>query len=177
MARASVLSDKTTAGCECAAYGHLELDRESINQRIRDTPSIKQRLDAIAHHSAGGAALLRCRACGQLWQSSRAWNWGSKEYVFKVPDIPAGEWLRQPYVQPDSLLIYAAVMADFLECNDFAASAGQCRVEGCQNNAIEGVGACLEHHIAALQDIGALPTLPRGRRFAPYATPERAEPA
>ena len=154
--------------CECASYGHLEQNRKSINRRIRDTRSIKQRLSMVAQHPDGEHILLRCGVCGQLWQSSRAWNWGNKEYVFRVPDISEADWLAEPFVSPDELLIYMASMDDFLERNDFRESTTVCRVEGCQNNAVQGLVTCLEHHIASLQRVHALPARPGGRRFPPY---------
>ena len=55
-----------------------------------------------------------CESCNQIWQASRAWNWGNDLYFFKVPNTTVENWLKQPFVQPDELLIYTAVITEFL---------------------------------------------------------------
>jgi hypothetical protein len=154
--------------CECSQYEHLELYRKAVSKRIKQTKTLKKQLEIIAEHSNGEYKLLKCPACGQLWQSSRAWNWGNDEYLFKVPNIQIDEWLSEPYIPPDEMLIYSAVMQDYMERNSFVETERECRAEGCVNRAVEFTVFCLEHHIESLQNAGALPKDPTGRWFAPY---------
>src|SRR3712207_5349995 len=95
--------------CGCPLYGDLPLTRDSVKRRIGETRIIKQYLRAAERHPEGEHLLLKCRVCGQLWQSSRAWNFGDQEYVFKVPATRETEWIIEPYVQPDELVYYVAM--------------------------------------------------------------------
>ena len=153
--------------CACDTYGHLELYREEIDRRIRATKRLKATLEVLAEGGAGDQ-LLKCAACGQHWQSSRAWNWGAREYLFKVPDIGAEEWLAEPYMKPDEMLIYGASMSRFEESQSFKEKDEACRAEGCDGRAIELSVLCKRHHVESLQKVWALPQYPRGRPFEPY---------
>jgi hypothetical protein len=154
--------------CECAKFEPIELYREAVSKRIKQTKKLKHELETIATHNLGEHRLLRCRVCGQHWQLSRAWNWGNPEYLFAVPKIDPDQWLIEPYVQPDELLIYSAVMHDYMERCTFVQKEEECRAVGCTNRAVRFSVFCLEDHIISLQNASVLPKLPQGRWFAPY---------
>ncbi|GLC30616.1 hypothetical protein [Clostridium omnivorum] len=107
--------------CNCSNYKELELNRESISDRIKCTKQIIRKLKLISK-SSNEYRLYRCEVCGQLWQGSFAWNWGNKEYLFKVPDISIDSWIFEPYMSPDEMLIYSAIMEDYFNKNSFEAS-------------------------------------------------------
>jgi hypothetical protein len=155
--------------CGCTLYNHLALTRESVKRRVGETRQIKQYLRLLARHPDGEHLLLKCRVCGRLWQSSRAWNLGDQEYVFKVPDIPEAEWQIEPYVQPDELAYYAATTGEHLEGAGLEVSAALCRVSGCRNDAAGELVVCLEHHLKDLHETGTLGSFPEGRWFPPYS--------
>jgi hypothetical protein len=155
--------------CTCSNYDSIELTRASVSGRIKASRQLKKSLDEIAAHSGGEHKLYVCRACGQFWQGSRAWNWGNDLYLFRIPEIEATEWLKNVYVQPDDLLIYAAVMHDLLEKGNFVPSDQACRLEGCTRNSMQGLVTCLPHHVASLQRMGRFPLEPSGRWFEPYS--------
>jgi len=154
--------------CECHKYEHLTLDRKAVSKRIKETKNFKKLLEVVAKHNGVEHQLLKCAACGQLWQSSRAWNWGNDEYLFKVPPIEIEAWLSEPFVQPDEMLIYSAVMQDYVEDNSVAETEKECRTSGCGKRAVELSVFCMGHHIESLQNAGALPKDPKGRWFPPY---------
>src|SRR5262245_25649355 len=120
--------------CRCNEYGHLEFERKGISKRIRETPALKKLLELIAK-SPDGHKLYRCPACEQLWQCSRAWNWGNKDYLFKVPDISVPEWTAEPYVHPSDLFEFGTVMSEFLNGANFTAGGKRCSVSGCSSRA------------------------------------------
>jgi hypothetical protein len=153
--------------CKCSEYEHLEFRRAAISKRIRQSKKLKKTLQMIVEHGAGEHKLLKCPECDQYWQSSRAWNWGNDEYLFKVPDITSDEWLQEPYIQPDELLIYDAVMRNYMD-QEFPESSRQCRVADCDEHALTVSVFCLWHHIESLQESKVLPKEPDGRWFPPY---------
>lgn len=154
--------------CECDRYPHLELDRKSISRRIRESPKVKRRLVLVADDSAEAIGLYRCPVCGQFWQSGREWNFGHDEYYFRVPALTAAEWREEHYRQPGAMMIYSAVMTQYVERSKFTPSANRCRKEGCEAfSSVNGV-FCRRHQIEALQEIGQLPKPPVGRLFPPY---------
>jgi len=155
--------------CDCSNYDHIELYRRNIDRRIEETEDLKKRLTFLGESADKLHKLFKCEACGQFWQSSYAWNWGGKEYIYKVPPISHEDWLIEPYIQPDQLLIYNAVTSRWYERNNFEQSDKPCRREGCPNNAVKRLAQCLEHHMEDLQRVGALPIPPRGRWFPPYS--------
>jgi len=154
--------------CKCESFDHLELTRKVINRRARASKSIKTCLQQIAQHPDGEHILLQCPACGQHWQRSLAWNWGNKEYLFRVPSLDATEWVREPFVQPDELLIFDAVMRRFIEKLSSESSENPCKRDGCGKRAAKFSVFCRTHHIEELQKIHQLPQSPLGRWFAPY---------
>ena len=154
--------------CNCGQYDAIELFREKVSERIRHTRTLKKRLETIAEHSLGEHKLLKCPLCGQYWQISCAWNWSNGKYLFKVPDIKINEWLSKPYVQPDELLIYTAMMHDYVDKNNFVETEKDCRTDGCANRAVRYSVLCLDHHIESLQAAGALPKEPQGRDLPDY---------
>jgi hypothetical protein len=157
-----------STGCECWHFDHMELYRHNIDSRIKATKRIKRDLKSLAESPDKMHKLFKCEVCGQFWQGSYAWNWGNKEYIYKVPTISVKDWLEEAYIQPDQLLIYNAVMSNWYESNSFEESEQPCRHDGCPNKAVKGLVQCLEHHIEDLQRAGALPKPPQGRWFPPY---------
>ena len=153
--------------CKCPTYSDLEFDRKSIDKRIAATKDIKRPLQLIAK-SPSGNALFKCEGCQQLWQSSYAWNWGDKEYLFKVPNIVIADWMEECFAQPDQLLIHSGMMHDYNAKNTFVVSDIRCKKEDCVNNALVNNVLCKEHFIQSLQQFGMLPKPPKGRMFSPY---------
>lgn len=162
--------------CDCPRFEPLALTRDAVNQRARETKSLKSRLEQIAEHPEGEHRLLRCPLCGQLWQRSLAWNWGNKEYLFCVPEIEYESWISEPFVQPDELLIFAAVVERFLENASLEPREARCRREGCREPAVKLSAFCRLHHIKNLQAARQLPQSPTGRWFAPYSEENFAVP-
>lgn len=153
--------------CDCQQYLDLEMTRKLISQRIKATRTLKKRLAKLAESKDKEHRLYRCESCGQAWQASRAWNWGNELYLFRVPPIELSEWLAQPYVQPDELLIYWSVLGQFLQ-QPIALKDDLCRVEYCGRKAIIHSAHCLKHHVENLERTQMLPQFPSGRWFAPY---------
>lgn len=154
--------------CKCADFEDLEMLRKVISKRIKETKKIKQALLLLAKSEDSGNVLMECESCGQYWQGSRAWNWGNDLYLFHVPKITIEEWQKQPYVKPDELLIYVAVLQGIVEQGNFEPKNEPCRIEGCNQQAVSGLAHCLEHHVQNLQKINQLPRSPEGRWFPPY---------
>ncbi len=155
--------------CDCEKYQHLELYRESIDKRIKQTKKIKRNLDLIAGDPKYHPLLWKCSVCKQFWQSAGAWNWGAKEYIYKIPEILIEDWLKESFVKPDELLIYFAMLENFEDKNAFFEREIKCRDENCNNNAIKYSVFCKQHHIESLQNSGVLPSFPKGRIFEPYS--------
>jgi len=157
--------------CDCAQYQPIELDRKSINRRIKESRSIRKRLTQIAEDRGLRLFLFRCPDCGQFWQSGHEWNFADQEYLFHVPPIEIAEWQREPYQQPAAMMIYSAVMRDFVARCTFEpsdSSCRSCRAEGCRERAIQFSVFCREHHVKSLQERQQLPKPPVGRLFPPY---------
>jgi len=161
--------------CRCGEYGDLEFERKAISRRIRETPALKKTLEAVATHPSGHT-LYRCPECQQLWQCSRAWNWGNKDYLFKVPSIAASDWSIEPYVHPSDLFEFGHALGSFLEGSPFSESEKGCAVPSCPSRAVKGAVYCLRHHVESLQRAKQLPANPVGRWFGPYVR-ERCVPA
>jgi len=153
--------------CQCAEYEDLEMLRKVISKRIKKTKELKKKLKLIVTSEDKEHQLWVCESCGQIWQSSRAWNWGNDLYLFKVPQITKEEWLIKPYVQPDELLIYVGSLSEFLK-QGLKKGEEKCKKDGCTNNAVKGLVMCLKHHIENLQKVHSLPQEPVGRWFQPY---------
>jgi hypothetical protein len=163
--------------CDCAQYSPLELLRDAVDDRIRASKSLRKRLEMIAEDSSGEHRLYECPDCATVWQRSLAWNWGNKEYLFVVPAISLPDWQELPYVQPDELLIFAAVLGQFFEQQKFEASGSVCRADGCGRPAVKMSVFCLHHHVVSLQSARMLPRDPVGRWFSPYEREGFAIPA
>jgi hypothetical protein len=154
--------------CDCTQFQPIELDRESINRRIKQSPAIRKRLTKIAGHTELRLYLFRCPDCGQHWQSGHEWNFADQEYLFQVPPIDVSDWESEPYQQPAGMMIYSAVMRDYCARTTFEPSDIMCRAEGCPEHATRFSVFCRHHHIESLQKIGKLPKSPVGRLFPPY---------
>lgn len=154
--------------CNCKSYEPIELDRESINRRIKESKSIKKHLRSVAENSTLGIALLQCPECEQFWQSGHEWNFSAQEYFFQVPPIEASDWLKEPYRQPAAMMIFDAVMANFFARSTLEPTDKLCRESGCEMPAVRHSVHCKEHHIAALRKAKLLPMPPVGRLFPPY---------
>jgi hypothetical protein len=154
--------------CDCTNYPPIELDRQSISRRIKQSPQIRKRLTQIAEHPELRLFLFRCPECGQLWQSGHEWNFADREYLFHVPPVEVADWQREPYQQPAAMMIYSAVMRDFCARATFESGESQCRAAGCTQRALRFSVFCREHHIDSLQQRGQLPKKPVGRLFPPY---------
>lgn len=154
--------------CNCEKYEHLELFRQSVDKRIKETKKIKKNLEKLANQKDNSVFLWKCPICNQLWQNSSAWNWGAREYIFKVPEISIENWIEQPFVQPDELIIYCAMLEQFEKKNTFIERNVKCRNENCENNTIQFSVFCKKHHIESLQKAKVLPSFPEGKLFEPY---------
>src|SRR3954468_19794820 len=99
--------------CDCPSFESIELDRASINRRIKASKAIKTRLEPLVTNPELAITLFRCAACGQFLQRGHEWNFANKEYLFQVPTIEVSEWLREPYAQPAAMMIYSALMSDY----------------------------------------------------------------
>ena len=153
--------------CDCANYTPIELDRQSITRRIKQSPAIRKRLVQIAEHPDLRLYLFRCPDCGQLWQSGHEWNFADQEYLFQVPPIEIADWQREPYQQPAAMMIYSAVIRDFCARANFEPTDSQCSADGCTERAIRFSVLCQRHHIESIQQRGRLPKKPVGRLFPP----------
>lgn len=153
--------------CGCDEYGHLEFDRKTISKRIRQTPDIIGEFKLVTAVTSGAHTLYRCPKCGQLWQQSFAWSWGSRPYAFRVPRIGWREWLKRQYVHPSDILEFMWVMSEFLQ-QRFTRSRRTCTNLDCSEKAIQLSVHCLKHHVQALQKAELLPPNPAGRWFGPY---------
>ena len=131
-------------------YPHIEFTREAVTKRANVTKKIVDRLTMIGEHADGEHRLYVDDATGEYWQYSSAWNWGAKPYCFLVPSITFEDWLAERYVDPDEMIIYAAVMQQFLAVPT--------------NRQIPD----LPKHVRSLQRIGNMPKDPEGRWFGPY---------
>jgi hypothetical protein len=154
--------------CDCTQFQPIELDRASINRRIKQSPAIRKRLTQIAELPDLRLYLFRCPDCGQLWQSGHEWNFADQEYLFQVPPIELADWQREPYQQPAAMMIYSAVMRDFCARATFEPRDEKCRADGCSELSIRFSVFCRRHHIESLQKLGKLPKSPVGRLFSPY---------
>lgn len=154
--------------CDCAQFQPIELDRKSINARIKQSPAIRKRLIQIAENRELRLHLFRCPECGQLWQSGHEWNFADREYLFQVPPIEVADWQSEPFRQPAAMMIYSAVMEDFFARCKFEPSDSPCRAEGCDKRAIRFSVFCRDHHIESLRQAGRLSKKPVGRMFSPY---------
>jgi hypothetical protein len=88
--------------------------------------------------------------------------------LFKVPEISPEDWLSLPYVQPDELLIYSAVMERYFAENDFTPTDRKCHAEECSGNAIKYTVHCADHHLLSLEKAGAITRKPEGRLLPDY---------
>lgn len=152
--------------CTCSTFSHITADRNSIRQRINESKQLKKLLTLLTK-DAKGNKLYRCDKCEQLWQGSKAWNWGGNEYLFKVPAVDIDEWKLEPFVQPDELILYIARMESYNEHLDKEETSELCKAAECRNHAIKLSIYCLPHHIAQLQQSQILPSKPSGRYFLP----------
>ena len=154
--------------CDCAQFQPLELDRQSITRRIKQTPTIRKQLTQIAENSELRLFLFRCPVCGQLWQSGHEWNFADQEYLFQVPPVEVADWQSEPYQQPAAMMIYSAVMRDFFARSKFETGDSTCRAAACGRQALRLSVFCRDHQIESLQQGGRLPKNPTGRLFLPY---------
>lgn len=162
--------------CTCADFGDLPFERQAVSRRIRDTVQLKKLLGLVGKHPTKQHRLYRCDSCGQLWQCSRAWNWGNKDYLFKVPAISVEEWNEQAYVHPSQLMESTWAMGEFLSGSDFATGTTTCAVPGCSRLAVRSLRNCLKHHVEDLRRVEQLGPEPSGRWFPPYEK-DRCVPA
>lgn len=154
--------------CNCEKYEHLEICRHAIYKRIQETHTLRNKFELIAEKIDENNSLFKCPVCSQLWQESLAWNWNSKGYLFKVPEVTIENWLEQSFVEPDKLSTYRAMLEQFEEKNTFIERNVKCRNENCENNAIQFSVFCKKHHIESLQKAKVLPNFPEGKLFEPY---------
>src|SRR5687768_4913901 len=94
--------------CECDRFPDIELAREAITKRARTTGAIRKRLQLVSEHPDREHKFYRCSQCNASWQLANAWNWGAKDYIFRVPSVEVGAWLQERFVDPDDLLIFIA---------------------------------------------------------------------
>jgi hypothetical protein len=154
--------------CSCEKYLPLELSRDEIDKRIKESNKIKKHLD-LKSKSSNGSLLFECRICKEYWQLNSAWNWDGKDYLFKVPCINLKEWMENPYMSPADMMIYSASIETYFEKNKLIDSDKLCKIENCNKKAILKDVLCKEHFIKNLQKFGLLPDPPSGRLFEPYS--------
>lgn len=164
------------AVCTCSEFQHLEFDRRQVSKRIRDTAALKKQLEIVAVHPGKRHKLYRCSTCDQFWQCSRAWNWGNKDYLFRVPSIHKEQWCQEAFVSPSDLMEYGWSMGQFLLEANFVVGSKKCSISGCSSQAVIPLSNCLLHHVRELQRMGQLGPDPTGRWFDPYVA-ERCLPA
>ncbi|HYK06092.1 MAG TPA: hypothetical protein VE974_30395 [Thermoanaerobaculia bacterium] len=143
--------------------------RDAIKRRIRETKRLLARLSLLETNAQLQLRLYICAVCGQYWQTGHEWNFGDREYIFRVPAIESSEWLREPYCQPAAMLIYSAAMENFFARNSFEDGDAPCREEACANRSMKQGFFCLDHHLEQLRAVRILPPTPPGRIFAPYS--------
>ena len=160
-------SFKGSNTCSCDKYLPIELTRDEISKRIKDSKGIKKALE-LKSDTLNGQQLYQCSHCQQFWQSNWAWNWGNKEYLFKVPAIKTEDWKVEPYMAPDQMLLYTALMSEYFEKNTLIESEKECKDDNCYKNALTTSPLCQEHFIQNLQEFNLLPKKPVGRLFEPY---------
>lgn len=153
--------------CTCKEYSDLELSRDVISKRIKESKKIKKHLE-IKSKSDKGHHLYQCKFCKQLWQLSSAWNWGGKDYFFKIPKTEIEKWNENPFVSPADMTIFSASMNLYFERHKLIESENICRRENCEQKAILKDVLCKKHFIESLQKIGNLPKYPEGKIFEPY---------
>jgi len=159
--------------CQCASFRPLELSRDQILKRLRETKRIKKTLDVLVQDESEHVALYRCRDCGSFWQSGRQWGFGRDgfdEYLFQVPAISIEEWQREHYRQPAAMMVYSVAMSERYGWTPPPERDVQCEEVGCGRKAIRFSVHCLEHDIAHGRLVGSVPPEPRGRMFPPYET-------
>jgi hypothetical protein len=154
--------------CDCSTIMPVELDRESINRRIKESSAIRKNLTQVAENAGLRLYLFKCPECGQFWQSGHEWNFADREYLFQVPAVEVADWQNEPYRQPAAMMIWSAVMRDFFSRSKFEDSEAPCRTHGCTAKAVRLSVFCRDHHIKSLQQQGVLPKNPIGRLFPPY---------
>ena len=153
--------------------GHSFPARGGREAGSRD-PAHVRKLTPIAHNETLRLSLYLCAECSQFWQTGHEWNFGDRDYVFRVPPIETADWLAEPYRQPAAMLLYSAEMARFHERNRFEPGDKPCREEGCATLAMKHGSFCVAHHVRQLQDVGILRPPPMGRLFPPYVDGEDA---
>ncbi len=131
-------------------YPHIQFRRTDVTKRIRETKAILKTLTLVAESPDSEHKLYSDPNTGELWQLARAWNWGAEPYCFLVPAIDPEDWKREQFVDPDELLIFAAVMSQFLARPSVQRMADP------------------KGHVENLQQVSVLPRNPKGRWFGPY---------
>jgi hypothetical protein len=154
--------------CNCAEYQPIELDRQSINRRIKESAAIRKRITLLSENTGLRLYLFRCSDCGVHWQSGHEWNFADQEYLFQVPPIEVADWLNEPYQQPAAMMIYSALMRDYFARTSPETDEKPCRKPECTKPALRVSLFCREHHVKSLQQAGRLPKRPAGRMFPPY---------
>jgi hypothetical protein len=161
------MTEKTDK-CNCVNYRPLELSRDQISKRIKESEEILKTMEPQAETS-DRVVLYRCRSCGRFWQKNVAWNWGGKEYLFQIPETTPSDWLNEQFMSPAEMLIYSALTSDYFKANKFVESKRTCQKEECDRMALENNVLCGHHFIESLQRVGLLPREPKGKIFEPYS--------
>jgi hypothetical protein len=155
-------------GCGCASYKDLELLRDDVTTRIKQTKKLRPSLQRIDGTDDKRDALYKCECCGQLWQDSYAWGWDTEDdprYLFRVPTVSVSEWIQLPFVRPHELLVFAADIERITE--GMTEKDEPCQTIWCTRKAVTHSVFCLRHHIESLQKLRSVPLL-SGRWFPPY---------
>gem|GEM_PF-6814400 len=61
--------------CNCINYGPLELSRDQISKRIKESGEILKTMESQAKTS-DGIVLYKCKSCGRFWQKKRSMELG-----------------------------------------------------------------------------------------------------
>lgn len=153
--------------CRCSEFGPIELGRQSVFKRIRESREFSEFLQPVARDGKR-RELWRCPTCGEMWQSGRVLGFGG-QHLFRVPLIAAEDWRREPYADPAEMVVFAGWLQNFVQAIDVQNQSHKlCAAPDCSGYALSLSLFCARHHIEMLQRAGVLPAPPRGRLFAPY---------
>jgi len=151
--------------CNCNSFGDIPFVRKEVSKRIKETKGLRVKLEVVILGDDEEHVLFKCPSCNQFWQLARAWVSGNEPYLFRVPSITKGEWIRERYQDPDELLDYVVNIKEF---DNLPSGDSVCKVNGCEKQTVKGLRVCHKHHVFNMQSAKACLSYPVGRKFPPY---------